>query len=74
MTEVDFFDRRMKKERSFSGGFHDVSSSPISLRKRAELKKLTSTKLKNMNQSNPSIGFEITGLFIPGLDVKVFEA
>ncbi|KAG0720999.1 hypothetical protein GWK47_047326 [Chionoecetes opilio] len=67
-------ERRMKKERSFSGGISETPGSPGSARKKNEGRpNLSSTKLR----APPPPSFLIssdTVFYIPGLDVKVINA
>ena len=65
--------KRMKKERSFSGGIYDLPSSPGSLRKKTEgvRHNISSSKLRQPTQGPTNPASEVTIFFIPGLDVKV---
>ncbi|XP_069959318.1 bridge-like lipid transfer protein family member 1 isoform X14 [Cherax quadricarinatus] len=64
-------EKRMKKERSFSGGISETPSSPGSLRKKNEARTNISTgKLRAPPPPSLSVSAD-TVFYIPGLDVKV---
>ena len=69
--------RRMKKERSFSSTILDASgqhqSSPVTARKRPEVRPNTSTsRLRVLANNTAQMAVDLTIFHIPGLDVKVY--
>ncbi|XP_069163725.1 bridge-like lipid transfer protein family member 1 isoform X18 [Procambarus clarkii] len=64
-------EKRMKKERSFSGGISETPSSPGSVRKKNEARtNMSSGKLRAPPPPSLSVSAD-TIFYIPGLDVKV---
>ncbi|XP_071552185.1 bridge-like lipid transfer protein family member 1 isoform X2 [Panulirus ornatus] len=64
-------EKRMKKERSFSGGISETPSSPGSVRKKNEGRpNLSTSKLRAPPPPSLSVSAD-TVFYIPGLDVKV---